>query len=450
MPELVPTRPIAIDLFAGAGGMTLGFEMAGFDIPVAVEFDPIHCLVHEYNFPHTRVLCRSVADVGGNEIRHALAAQGDRDPEADIDVLFGGPPCQGFSTMGKRSLDDPRNGLALHFLRLAFELRPKYFVMENVRGMTQGKHRGFIDELIALASANGYRIRSPYQVLNAARYGVPQDRDRLFLLGTRGDCAPPTYPPPQTRFPDGHRRGKRDDRTLPVAPTVWDAIADLPAIEPHEQLFSRDRLERPAYGTPISTYARRCRGLDRAPEDFSYPRQGRHDLLSGCGRTHHNATSRRRFADTPPGTVEPISRFRRLAPQGLCNTLRAGTPSSRGAFTSPRPIHPHLPRCITVREAARLHGYPDWFSFHGTKWHGMRQIGNSVPPPLAQAVAATLHTQLRDRPVRPTEPVLLPDLECLGLPMTAAADHYAVDPHTIAPRQRLGDVGLDAAAAIAP
>lgn len=113
-------------------------------------------------------------------------------------------------------------------------------------------------------------------------------------------------------------------------------------------------------------------------------------LLTGSLLTDHTELSRQRFAAIAPDDVEPVSRFKKLALNGICNTLRAGTASDRGAFTSPRPIHPTVPRVITVREAARLHSYPDWFRFHATKWHGFRQIGNSVPPLLARAVGGQI------------------------------------------------------------
>jgi DNA (cytosine-5)-methyltransferase 1 len=137
-------RPIAVDLFAGAGGMTLGFEQAGFDVLTAVEIDPIHCAIHQFNFPFGMVLCKSVTQTTGAEIRKRSAIQ-----NRDIDVVFGGPPCQGFSLIGKRSFEDPRNQLLFHFIRLVLELKPKYFVMENVKGMTLGKHREFVDEIIS-------------------------------------------------------------------------------------------------------------------------------------------------------------------------------------------------------------------------------------------------------------------------------------------------------------
>ena len=132
-------RPIGIDLFAGAGGMSLGFEQAGFDVVAAVEIDPVHCAVHKFNFPQCAVIPRSVVGLKGSEIRLA-AGIGNR----DVDVVFGGAPCQGFSMIGQRVLDDPRNALVLEFLRIVSELDAKTFVFENVKGLTVGKHRQFL------------------------------------------------------------------------------------------------------------------------------------------------------------------------------------------------------------------------------------------------------------------------------------------------------------------
>jgi DNA (cytosine-5)-methyltransferase 1 len=429
--------------------MSLGFEMAGFDVAVAVEIDPIHCLTHQYNFPHGAVLCRSVAEVTGAEIRQQLAQVVRRDhPEVapdrvdpdrvDIDVIFGGPPCQGFSMMGKRAFDDPRNALMFHFARLVNELQPKYFVIENVRGMTLGQHRTFLDELIEFFATIGYQIEANYRVLNAAHFGVPQDRQRLFLLGARSGLPLPTYPTPITRRPAACKSAKRDKALgdLPPCPTVAEAIADLPNVDAYPSLRESDWLPIEHLGDPASAYAQRLRGLlgDRA--DFSHPRSQAQSHLSGCLRTDHGAASIARFQATPWGEVDRISRFLKLHPDGICNTLRAGTPSNRGAFTSPRPIHPHYGRCITVREAARLHSYPDWFCFHGTKWHGMRQIGNSVPPLLARAVAAEVRSALECRPIKPDRILSGGNRAWLTYTMGQAADFYAVSRHAIAPRQR--------------
>lgn len=144
-------------------------------------------------------------------------------------------------------------------------------------------------------------------------------------------------------------------------------------------------------------------------------------------RTVHSEISQRRFRETIVGEVEPISRFFKLSPKGLSNTLRAGTDSSRGAFTSPRPIHYKYPRCITVREMARLHGYPDWFRFHSTKWHGARQVGNSVPPPFARAIAACLIKCLGAEVEFPTNKLTLGDDDLLYLNVTEASRHFGVD-----------------------
>ncbi|MCC5808526.1 MAG: DNA cytosine methyltransferase [Opitutales bacterium] len=143
-------------------------------------------------------------------------------------------------------------------------------------------------------------------------------------------------------------------------------------------------------------------------------------------RTDHTPVSRVRFAETLPGTVEPISRFFKLDPRRVSNTLRAGTDASRGAFTSPRPIHYKYNRCVTVREMARLHGFPDWFRFHCTKWHGARQIGNAVPPPLARTVAASVIAAAGIRPVRPGRTVKLGPPDLLYYDMRRAAHHWSV------------------------
>ncbi len=406
------TRPIGIDLFAGAGGLSLGFEQAGFDIAAAVEIDPIHCATHEFNFPNSTAICASVVNMSGDEIRRR-ASLGD----ADIDVVFGGAPCQGFSLIGKRALDDPRNQLVFHYVRLVSELQPKYFVFENVKGLTLGKHAEFLSELITALGNAGYDVQSPYQVLNAADYGVPQDRKRLFVMGARRGLRIPNYPKPF------------DQRT-----TVWDAIGDLPNVDDFDTLSAAD--EVPTQWETQARYAQCLRGIEFDPKDFGYGREFDLNVLTSSLRTEHTDLSRQRFMATEHGKTEPISRFRKLPPDGLCNTLRAGTDSARGAFTSPRPIHPFLPRVITVREAARLHSYPDWFRFHKTKWHGFRQIGNSVPPLLGRAVAGEIIKALGIKPRKPKEVVLPGNTELLTLDMSSASLHFRVPRNTIAQRLR--------------
>ena len=319
--------------------------------------------------------------------------------------------------IGKRALDDPRNQLVFHYVRIVAELKPKYCVFENVKGLTLGKHAEFLSELITALGEAGYSVSLPYKVLNAADYGVPQDRKRLFLLGTRKNSAPASYPPPvQERV------------------TVGDAIDDLPDANSFDELIRRDSVK--ANWKSNSPYARRLRKLDSDPLDFGYDREFNQNLLSSSLRTEHTALSQERFLATEQGKTEPISRFRKLPTNGLCNTLRAGTDSARGAFTSPRPIHPTLPRVITVREAARLHSFPDWFRFHSTKWHGFRQIGNSVPPLLGRAIASSIMNALSLTPKKPEQRLLPKNDELLSFDMGAASRYFNVPRDTIAQRTR--------------
>ena len=405
-------RPIGIDLFAGAGGLSLGFEQAGFDVAAAVEIDPIHCATHEYNFPQSKAICASVIDLTGEMIRQRAELGGQ-----DIDVVFGGAPCQGFSLIGKRALADPRNQLVFHYVRLVRELRPKYCVFENVKGLTLGKHAQFLSELIAALEETGYSVLQPYRVLNAADFGVPQDRHRLFLIAARSDVLLPDYPP-----------------AVAERVTAGEAIADLPDADSFAALQHSDEVR--ARWTTKAAYAKRLRGLVADEADFSHPREFDRNLLTSSARTEHTELSKQRFLDTEPGKTEPVSRFRKLPMEGRCNTLRAGTDSARGAFTSPRPIHPQHARVITVREAARLHSYPDWFRLHATKWHGFRQIGNSVPPLLGRAVAAEIVRALGITPVRPAESIRLGMPSLLTCDMRQAANYFEVSRDVIAQRLR--------------
>lgn len=428
------TRPIGVDLFAGAGGLSLGFEQAGFDILAAVEIDPVHSAVHEYNFPRCATICQSVTEITGKDIR-SRSPIGDR----PIDVVFGGPPCQGFSLMGKRLLDDPRNTLVSHFIRLVSELKPKYFVMENVKGMATGAHQQFLLEAIRILNDYGYKVLQPYQVLNAANYGVPQNRQRLFLIGAAEDCPLPDYPQPITQ-PAGcdtllTSLRERNSAQLSKTPTVKDAVQDLPDADNYLQLKQQDWVKvKKADFKNKSAYVKALHKVGKG--NYSYPRNYDPHLLTSSRRTQHTQDSIRRFEKTKHGETEPISRFLKLDPNGICNTLRAGTSSDRGAHTSPRPIHPYTPRCITVREAARLHSYPDWFRFHVTKWHGCRQIGNSVPPLLGRAVAAEIVKILEIEPTVPQETLQLGNAKLLSMTMVEAAKRYGVPADTIAQRAR--------------
>ena len=409
-------RPIAIDLFSGAGGMSLGFEQAGFDVAAAVEIDPIHCAVHEFNFPETAVISRSVVGLSAAEIR--IRAKIGMQP---IDCVFGGPPCQGFSMIGHRALDDPRNRLVLEFVRLVSELEAKSFVFENVKGITVGSQKVVLDEIVEAFNMAGYDVRLPWQVIDAASFGVPQHRQRLILMGVKKGEDLPAYPLPLTNSADG----RKPIAGLPIGPNCKDAIGDLPDADRFAALMSTDEVKTSKYGLP-SDYAREMRCLSNDAWHYGYVRNWNPGILTSSARTEHTEISKRRFSETETGNVEPISRLFKLAPKGLSNTLRAGTDGSRGAFTSPRPIHYAHDRCVTVREMARLHGFPDWFRLHSTKWHGARQIGNAVPPPLARAVATSMMSALCREPLKPGKALDLGDTNLLCLVMSEASAHFGV------------------------
>ncbi len=380
-------RPTCIDLFCGAGGMSLGFEEAGFDVVAGVELDPVHANVHNFNFPDCTVYRQDIAELTGEKLKRE---------HGEIDVVIGGPPCQGFSLIGKRDESDERNGLVMEYMRIVAEVQPKYFVMENVSGMTVGYGKEYLEKAIEYIEEQGYKVVRPYEVLNAVDYGVPQNRRRLFLLGYRGDQKTPIYP----------------DK-LKTKITVRDAIDDLPDIDQFDELVESDTVSFELH--PKSEYAKVMHDPFSDPNNYGKRREWDASLLTGSLRTNHTEQSKQRFHDTKCGETEKTSRFRKLDPDGQCNTLRAGTDKSRGAYTSPRPIHPYYDRCISVREAERLHSFPDWFRMHITKWHGFREVGNAVPPLLAKAVAGQIMEAMGQIPQKDSEVLHLGEERLLTL-----------------------------------
>ena len=403
----------------------------------------MHAATHEYNFPHTEILCADISGLSakklGDAARLGIAAHG-RDPEewdGELDLIAGGPPCQGFSLIGKRLVDDKRNQLVFHFFRLVSELQPRYFAMENVPGMARGGHGDILDELIAEFEKAGYRFpdndEQKHRILNAADFGVPQERNRLFLIGTRKDQPRLAMPPAPTVRPVPKRADEASENQAPPnGPTVWDAIGDLPNLNRFSSLLSSDETDLSeatvaSIEEAASPYACRLRGLEVDAGDRSHPRSWERTKLTSSMRTEHTEKSIRRFRTTKPGETEPVSRYYRLDPDGLCNTLRAGSGSERGAFTSPRPLHPTLHRVLSNREAARLHSFPDWFRLHATKWHGFRQVGNAVAPLVGRAVGGEIVAALELNPTTPREALALGDRSLLRLGMAEATIHFGAD-----------------------
>lgn len=347
-------RPSVLSLFCGIGGLDLGLESAGFDIRQAIDIDPIHAACHQYNFPYCQTVCADISKIDVKSFSFAT----------DFDLISITAPCQGFSNKGKKNPDDPRNQLSFKALEFIFEIRPKYFIVENVPAIAHSKNVKILHNLITKFKHNGYSIVEPVSILNSYDFLTPQKRKRLFLLGYRQDCPAPNYPDVnQIKF------------------TAGDAIADLENIEPYYNLDGG--IDRGF----LNNYVIYCKYAQFLPNLFSkcYVRSFDNNIWNHLA-SNHSKDVRERFAKTSPGKIEPISRFFKLNQNQPANTLLAGTSANKGFHTASRPIHYKYLRCITAREAARLHGFPDWFNFARSIAHAHRQIGNSVPPLVAQAI----------------------------------------------------------------
>lgn len=367
--------------------MSLGMEAAGFDIDISLELNPIHAAVHHFNFPYTTTVCGNISAYPSSKLVHILQERG----RAELDLIVGGAPCQGFSQIGKRQLDDPRNQLVFEYLRVVRDLAPKYFVFENVPGIIAGNHKKFINELIEEFDKIGYAVTLPYKVLDAKNYNVAQVRRRFILIGSKKGQKAVSYPSPYCKAEQADNMQTLFPVTNCKVPNAFDAMGDLelfPAFMGKDEGIPASQIRYTEYSEKLSF---------NKSEEFRlcHNRKLTSHRLWGHVGSNHTAVSVERFKNTTPGNTEKISRFFKLSPKLPCNTLRAGTPSGKGAFTAARPIHYKHPRCITVREAARLHSYPDWFNFHRTIWHGFRQIGNSVAPFFAKSIGEEIIKNLQ-------------------------------------------------------
>lgn len=421
----VSDRLTAIDLFAGVGGLSLGLEQAGFDVLAVAEWDPVHAAAHRFNFPNTETISDDIAEVSGGDLLGAAkrgAEAHGRDVPSQIDLIAGGPPCQGFSVGGLMDPNDPRNLLVQEFVRLVKTVRPRAFLMENVPAIASRVHKPSEQPVIRWLTESleeaGYTVAAPIRV-NASWYGVPQDRRRLFVAGSLDPDFALSTPKPLVQW-RARRAGIKprpgpslSAEALTKGPSAGEAIADLPNLDDFVKLLVSDRVTLTEKQLAVqekraSSYANVLAGRTKDPGDLSYPRAWDSAVLTSSLRTTHSNEVSRRFGKVEPGDVDSVSRFERIDPDGLCPTLRAGSAPDRGSFSAPRPIHPEWNRVISVREAARLHGFPDWFQFTIAKWHGFRQVGNSVCPPVARAFAADIAKSLANTCANaPTKPVEL-------------------------------------------
>lgn len=295
MPKLsstvtVPDSDAAVAADSPLAEVLSASEQAGYDVAAAVEFDPVHMATHEYNFPETVYFARDVQTLSGEEILVGTGLKGE-----DIHAVVGGAPCQGFSMIGKRALDDPRNQLVNEFARIVLEIQPRYFVLENVAGLATGKHRKFLDEVIELFESNEYQVVTPVRVLQAAEFGVPQSRKRLVLIGARKDVPLPVYPEPTHSA--RKINGQEVSGTLPLSPSVREALVDIPDADQFPDLLTAD-VTSATYGEP-SLYAAIPRG-EALVDHFGHIRPHDPSLLTSSMRANHTQKSIDRFKTTPP------------------------------------------------------------------------------------------------------------------------------------------------------
>jgi DNA (cytosine-5)-methyltransferase 1 len=366
--------PTAVSLFAGAGGCSLGFQQAGYDIRFATDIDADAVESYRRNFG--KIPCEAT-DIRALDVESVLDCVGLE--RGELDILLGGPPCQGFSSAGEKSSDDPRNLLLRHYTRWLETIRPKWFVMENVEGLLTNAGGAHIRDAVAEFLGAGYSVN--VEKVYAQGYGVPQRRKRVLIVGNRlgHDFL---FPEPLTRFSgsifrkaDGTFRAATSD--LPPATEDAELALDYGG-PPHNDLQAYLRGDSTTitdhYAPPLSGIQfERVRGLR--------PGQTMKDLPESL---QHESFHRRAFRRVMDGT--PVEK-RGGAPSGL-KRLLADEPSLTITGAATREfVHPMEERLLTLRECARLQTFPDCFVFAGSAASRITQIGNAIPPMLARTVA---------------------------------------------------------------
>ena len=360
-------RRTAIDLFCGAGGLSEGFRLAGFQILAGNDIDRHAAGTFAASHSEGQFLSGPIEDIAAHEF---LCATGLN--RGELDCLIGGPPCQAFSVYNhQRGLHDKRSGLFYEYLRIVEGLMPMWVVMENVTGITSAGDGRAVEEIHSGLSALGYDVEA--RILRAEEYGVPQERRRIFFLGNRGGV-PIAWPEPT------HGPG------LSPFVTVWDAIGDLPLLENGEDAGR----PLPYRTSPANDYQAMLRRNSARVTNHAAPRLAPINL-ERMKHIPEGGSWRDIPVDLLPAGMKKArrcdhtKRYGRLRKDGLASTVLTKCDLHWGAY-----IHPEQDRVLTVREAARLQSFPDWFAFSGPRTEQYVQVGNAVPPLLGLKVAESI------------------------------------------------------------
>lgn len=390
------SKLVAIDLFCGAGGLSEGFRRAGARIPFALDFDEVACETYALNHPDTHVEARSIIRFPSREILRLAGGH--------VDIILGGPSCQGFSTHGRKNgwvrPEDDRNKLWTKMLRVVDALRPSAFLMENVPGLMIFDKGRLANTIFRGFERLGYEVQ--HKIILAADYGLPQLRRRLFIVGTRKgvdfSLPDPTHLGAWRRDTIDKWESERERLGLLPHVSCWDAIGDLPLLG-----VAPSEAEADYASLPLSSFAAAMRGESEAVTDHHVRPLG--DLAA---RLVSYVPRGGTWRDIPPHLLPDRFRgMRRTDGTNLIGRLDPDRPAytittqfnnvTTGCFT-----HPFEDRSLSVREGARLQSFPDSYKFTGSLTAQCRQIGNAVPPLLAEVLGRSLLKALGGRVSKPS------------------------------------------------
>lgn len=381
-----------IDLFCGAGGLTEGFRRAGFQCAYANDINSWAIESFQANHPGVRAEAKPIEKIDVTTLRRELHLS-----PGELDVLVGGPPCQGFSINApERFLADPRNSLFRHYVRFLDEFRPKTLLMENVPGMLSLGNGVIFEQIISSLQSHGYRVA--VKILFAAHYGVPQERWRTIILGSRADLAPEHPEPTHYALARANFKG---GRTMTFQQLPLDSLLLKPAVTIGEALGDMPRLEMGS-GGEIATYDRPAASLYaqmlRSPDGVTYNHFAGKLSPQNAERMKHVRPGGS-WRDIPRHLLpcgmqkakrtDHTKRYGRLRNDGLAGTVLTKCDPHWGAV-----FLPDQNRALTVREAARIQSFPDNYKFLGPRVSQYEQVGNAVPVLLGQSIASQLRLHL--------------------------------------------------------